>query len=394
MKAGKHAEAITKFNEVIAKCPNCADCYYNIGVRTARSRTYPEAETAFKKVIELKPDAGEALHGPRPTSTTPQKKFDLAAEASGNASKILRRRRRRRRSQLQPGRGALQRRQVRRSEAGVRGRGEGRPDDGDCLLPARDDRAEPGPDSGGRDGARGATSRPTRTARRPPRSRRRFPPCSRCSRSKLVRNVHRRPADRGPRPHRGCGRGRPAATPPPSGSSPFPRPFPSTRLRSFPRRTARLRGEPRAGGPTEDRGFGRHFHQVASTRPPADEQGPKGGAGRSPMVQSIDGIELLQKLDAAAAEAHHTLELLHSGGPGRRGHEVRRFAGMRCPDSSKPRGGLVHAARVVGLMTLPPAPDTPEEAAAVDFDGCGSFKTNGWAPGVPRRRCSPSCRWA
>ena len=32
MKAGRHDEAIAKFNEVIAKMPTCADCYYNLGV--------------------------------------------------------------------------------------------------------------------------------------------------------------------------------------------------------------------------------------------------------------------------------------------------------------------------------------------------------------------------
>lgn len=32
MKAGRHDEAIAKFNEVILKVPTCSDCYYNIGV--------------------------------------------------------------------------------------------------------------------------------------------------------------------------------------------------------------------------------------------------------------------------------------------------------------------------------------------------------------------------
>ena len=38
MKAGRHDEAIAKFNEVIAKMPTCADCYYNIGTATWPSR--------------------------------------------------------------------------------------------------------------------------------------------------------------------------------------------------------------------------------------------------------------------------------------------------------------------------------------------------------------------
>ena len=32
LKAGRNDEAITKFNEVLVKLPNCSDCYYNLGV--------------------------------------------------------------------------------------------------------------------------------------------------------------------------------------------------------------------------------------------------------------------------------------------------------------------------------------------------------------------------
>jgi tetratricopeptide (TPR) repeat protein len=86
MKAGRHDEAIAKFNEVIAKVPTCVDCYYNIGVAHAAKQQYTEAEAAFKKVIELKPDSGEAYTG-LANIYNAQKKFDLAAEASGNAAK-------------------------------------------------------------------------------------------------------------------------------------------------------------------------------------------------------------------------------------------------------------------------------------------------------------------
>ena len=49
MKAGRHDEAIAKFTEVVAKVPNCVDCYYNIGVAHAAKQQYTEAEAAFKK---------------------------------------------------------------------------------------------------------------------------------------------------------------------------------------------------------------------------------------------------------------------------------------------------------------------------------------------------------
>src|SRR5215216_1540263 len=63
MKAGRNDEAIEKFNSVVTKVPTCSDCYYNLGVAYSNKQKYAEAETAFKKVIELKPDSGEAYTG-------------------------------------------------------------------------------------------------------------------------------------------------------------------------------------------------------------------------------------------------------------------------------------------------------------------------------------------
>jgi tetratricopeptide (TPR) repeat protein len=87
MKAGRHDEAIAKFNEVIAKMPTCADCYYNIGTAYVAKQDYAQAETAFKKMIELKPDAAEGYTGLAGVYNA-QKKFDLAAEASSKASQL------------------------------------------------------------------------------------------------------------------------------------------------------------------------------------------------------------------------------------------------------------------------------------------------------------------
>lgn len=87
MKAGQHDEAIAKFNEVIAKVPGCADCYYNIGVAHTQKQRPAEAEAAFKKTIELKPDSAEAYTG-LANLYNGQKKFDLAAEASAKASQF------------------------------------------------------------------------------------------------------------------------------------------------------------------------------------------------------------------------------------------------------------------------------------------------------------------
>jgi len=87
MKAGRHDEAIAKFNEVLAKVPGCADCYYNLGVAYTNKQDYAQAETAFKKVIELKPDSADAYTGLAGLYNA-QKKFDLAAEASAKASEF------------------------------------------------------------------------------------------------------------------------------------------------------------------------------------------------------------------------------------------------------------------------------------------------------------------
>jgi tetratricopeptide (TPR) repeat protein len=85
MKAGRHDEAIAKFNEVLVKVPTCIDCYYNIGVANVNKQDYAGAEAAFLKVIELKPDSADAYTGLAGVYNA-QKKFDLAADASAKAS--------------------------------------------------------------------------------------------------------------------------------------------------------------------------------------------------------------------------------------------------------------------------------------------------------------------
>jgi len=86
LRAGNNDEAITKFNEVITLMPTCADCYYNLGVAQANKKDFAAAEASYKKAIEIKPDNGDAYTG-LATLYNQQKKFDLAAEASANASK-------------------------------------------------------------------------------------------------------------------------------------------------------------------------------------------------------------------------------------------------------------------------------------------------------------------
>ena len=78
------------------------------------------------------------------------------------------------------------------------------------------------------------------------------------------------------------------------------------------------------------------------------------------MIQSVDGVELLEKLDRGAEESGRAPELLiqvdlageatkHGVPPGEVPRLFDAAAGCR-------------AARVVGLMTLPPVPERPEDA--------------------------------
>jgi PLP dependent protein len=78
------------------------------------------------------------------------------------------------------------------------------------------------------------------------------------------------------------------------------------------------------------------------------------------MIQSVDSVELLRKLDGAAEESGHQPELLIQVDLA---GEATKFG---TPPGEVPRlfeaAAACRAARVVGLMTLPPAPDTPDDA--------------------------------
>jgi PLP dependent protein len=78
------------------------------------------------------------------------------------------------------------------------------------------------------------------------------------------------------------------------------------------------------------------------------------------MIQSVDTVELLLRLDRAAEEAGHAPELLIQVDLGR---EATKYG---VPPAEVPRlfeaAAACRAARLVGLMTLPPVPDTPEDA--------------------------------
>jgi pyridoxal phosphate enzyme (YggS family) len=98
------------------------------------------------------------------------------------------------------------------------------------------------------------------------------------------------------------------------------------------------------------------------------------------MVQSVDSAELIQKLDAAASDAGRTPELLIQVDLA---GEATKFGAS--PDEV-PRlfdaAGACRAASVVGLMTLPPVPDTPEDARPF-FRRLRELRDEWLAAGVP-----------
>ena len=77
-------------------------------------------------------------------------------------------------------------------------------------------------------------------------------------------------------------------------------------------------------------------------------------------IQSIDTVELLHKVEAAAAEAATTPELLIQVDLA--GEATKFGAAPSDVGEILDAAERLRAARVVGLMTLPPAPDAPEDA--------------------------------
>ncbi len=61
--AGDHDQAIAKFNEAIAIIPTCYNCYNNIAFSYSSKKDFANAETAYKKSIEVKPDDAAAYVG-------------------------------------------------------------------------------------------------------------------------------------------------------------------------------------------------------------------------------------------------------------------------------------------------------------------------------------------
>jgi pyridoxal phosphate enzyme (YggS family) len=97
-------------------------------------------------------------------------------------------------------------------------------------------------------------------------------------------------------------------------------------------------------------------------------------------IQSVDSLDLLQKLDQAAADLGATPELLIQVDLA---GEATKFG---VPPGEVPRlfeaAAACRAARVVGLMTLPPVPEAPEDARPW-FRRLADLREEWRASGVP-----------
>ncbi|HVZ21374.1 MAG TPA: YggS family pyridoxal phosphate-dependent enzyme [Vicinamibacterales bacterium] len=98
------------------------------------------------------------------------------------------------------------------------------------------------------------------------------------------------------------------------------------------------------------------------------------------VIQSVDSVELLEKLDAAAADAGKSPELLIQVDLA---GEATKFG---APPSEVPRlfeaAAACRAAAVVGLMTLPPLAESPEDARPW-FRRLRALREGWQAAGVP-----------
>ncbi|MEZ5286945.1 MAG: tetratricopeptide repeat protein [Vicinamibacterales bacterium] len=84
-RSGDHDTAIARFTTVAEMMPTCSDCYYNIGVSYLQKKDEKQAEEAWKKALEVKPDYPEALNA-LATLYNNQKRFDEAAAMSAKAA--------------------------------------------------------------------------------------------------------------------------------------------------------------------------------------------------------------------------------------------------------------------------------------------------------------------
>jgi tetratricopeptide (TPR) repeat protein len=87
--AGNFSAAITKLETVVTTMPECDVCYIQIGdIHLRNTKDLAAAEAAFKKAIEINPNAHEP-YGALASIYNSQQKFDLANEMSAKAAELM-----------------------------------------------------------------------------------------------------------------------------------------------------------------------------------------------------------------------------------------------------------------------------------------------------------------
>ncbi|HKT82020.1 MAG TPA: tetratricopeptide repeat protein [Vicinamibacterales bacterium] len=86
LSANKPDEAIAKFTEATTASPTCSDCYANLGTAYMQKKDYDNAEKAFLKSNEIKPNA--TSYTGLASVYTAQKKLDQAATAMSKATEL------------------------------------------------------------------------------------------------------------------------------------------------------------------------------------------------------------------------------------------------------------------------------------------------------------------
>jgi superkiller protein 3 len=86
--AGNFDAAITEFQAVAEKTPNCDLCYLNIGDAALKKKDDAAAEAAFKKAIEINPNNAPPYLALASLYNS-QQKFDLANQMSAKATEMM-----------------------------------------------------------------------------------------------------------------------------------------------------------------------------------------------------------------------------------------------------------------------------------------------------------------
>ena len=86
-RAGDFEYAIEQFGAVLRLTPTCVDCYFNIGLAYSRLDRFSEAESSYRRALQIRSDYAPAYYGLAEGFTRQDRPEDAAA-ARGEANRI------------------------------------------------------------------------------------------------------------------------------------------------------------------------------------------------------------------------------------------------------------------------------------------------------------------